>query len=125
MPQVVSLALVGIEGAVGFQATDDVQAQLPDRGVELRGSEPGGHQEPGGLDSLGQGLGQPLEGQLYFGPSRRFKVPGQINPAPKSWADIHYGHIFFHPERSEGSQLIRDTRFFGSLRMTNKAAGRF
>ena len=59
-----------------------MQAQLPDRGAELRGSEPGVHQEPGGLDSLGQGLGQPLEGQLYFGPSRRFKVPGQIAAGP-------------------------------------------
>ena len=39
-------------------------------------------QKPGGLDSLGQGLGQPLEGQLYFGPSLRFKVPGQIAAGP-------------------------------------------
>lgn len=66
-PQVVSLALVGIEGAVGFQATDDVQAQLPDRGAELRGSEPGVHQEIEGLDPLGQGLGQHCQGRLYLG----------------------------------------------------------
>lgn len=81
LPQVGAAVPMGIEGAVRFQATDDVKAQFADCLAELGGSEPGVHQKIEGLDPLGQGLGQHFQGQLYLGQfGRDPQVPGHISP---------------------------------------------
>jgi hypothetical protein len=67
-----------------------------------------------------------LKRQMNWPPGLKCKEQGFLDRGPVTLAISYFKiDLFCHPERSEGSKLIGNTRFFATLRMTFHCEARF